>query len=121
MATTQSTSAATDETEIPHASLEIDHEFNALYAALRHAGGRDVAKWDSAVCTECKSGEHVVTTSRREGNTTIERHSCTECDSHGATLIRAQIGNKPALIRTKGDVRTVDLAKEENAEYRGTF
>lgn len=101
-----------------HADLSNDTEYLLLLAVLNGRESRQASRWDTPVCTKCGRADTVKTTSRREVNDTIERHTCTGCGSHGATLIRA--GARVSETSTAGDVRTLDLADEANKEYRGT-
>jgi hypothetical protein len=104
-----------------HASIDDDLEFNALKAAvLSGSEGREASRWDTPVCECCRRIDGVETTSRRESNTTLERHSCSRCGTHGATVVVARTGPEPATVWTAGDVQTVDLEQPEHADARGT-
>lgn len=108
------------DTEHATAPLTNDAEFNAVLTALMGMDSRDSAKWDSPVCKECGRMDAVETDSRRKVNMTVKRHTCTRCDTHGATLVDVNHGPGPARVSSGGDVETVDLSLDENAEYRGT-
>lgn len=109
------------ESSQPHASIDDDLEFNALKAAVLDASERrEASRWDTPVCESCRRIDGVETSSRRESNLTLERHSCTRCDTHGATVVVARSGAKPADVWTAGDVQTVDLEQPEHADARGT-
>jgi hypothetical protein len=104
-----------------HASIDDDLEFNALKAAVMGASeGRETSRWDTPVCECCRRIDGVETTSRRESNATLKRHSCTRCGTHGATVVVVRSGPKPTTMWTAGDVQTVDLEQPEHADARGT-
>lgn len=99
-----------------------DAEFALLATTDILGEGREASRWDSAVCLCCGRGDEVETAKkRREGNTTVKRHRCARCDTWGATVVEARMGNRPARVRTGGDVETRDLEAPENERFRGTF
>lgn len=109
------------QTDVLPASLESDLEFRLILTLLeQYAEPRDASRHDGAACRACGRGDAVVSRSRREYDTTVERHVCTRCEAYGATLTRARRG-QPARVRSLGDVQTFDLADDANARFRGTF
>lgn len=107
--------------EIEENHLQDDAQFAALlHATMGAADPRELAKWDTAICGECRQGEYVLTQSRRKGDITVEKHVCSRCDVYGSTVVVAKPGPEPAEVWTAGDVRSVDLGLEENADARGT-
>lgn len=102
-------------------TLESDTEFRTVFQTVTTGDGRSLAKWDSAVCTECDRGDEVRTEKRTKGLVTVKRHACKRCQSYGATVIEGGVTPSDTSLWTKGDVITVDLGKSENEEYRHTF
>lgn len=96
------------------APLENDAELNAILSAtLAKDDGREASRWDTPVCFACDEHEPVETAKRRENNTTVQRHTCQDCGTHGATVVRARFGSNPATVHTGGDVQTIDLAEAD--------
>lgn len=107
------------DTEIA-ASIANDTEMAAVVMGAVEAPAEEYTCDHYAVCTVCKSGASVTTERRRPGiSAVVERHTCTDCESYGASLLTGELGDRH--VHTDGDVKYVDLSAPANETYVGTF
>jgi hypothetical protein len=102
------------------ASIADDTEMAAVVMGAVAAPAEDYTRDHYAVCTVCKSGAGVTTERRRPGiSDVVERHTCTNCESYGASVITGDLGDR--RVHTEGDVVYADLSDPANETYVGTF